>query len=427
VDKPVRGLLGFFWQKQYHDFYEEFGNMPGLADIMTPNYLEPDSQHFPGLVYLNSMDRTDTDKAVFGQVQFDMTDQLELSLGARFFDAETQVKGFFGYGLGFNPNRLPGSSPNDIQPTEPGEPPGGSGTFLPEGQSWSRNGEWRCPSQEDRKDAPCVNADRKSEESDHVLRINLSYKVTDTALLYATWSEGFRPGGINRNPSVPDYVSDFLTNYELGWKSRWADDRLQFNGAVFLEDWDNVQVAFQGLNGITQVENGPQAEIIGTEMQLDWLATENLRLSVAAAYYDSELKSDYVAICSGLPCVKAPVGTKLPVTANFKGNLVARYNFPLGGFEAYTQGALAYEGDRSSSLNVGDNDIVGDIPESTFLDLSFGVEKDKYSIELFVTNATDEDAPLGLTTECDATQCGSQSYGVIARPRTFGIRFSQDF
>ena len=282
-------------------------------------------------------------------------------------------------------------------------------------------------SQEDRKDAPCVNVDRTSKESDHVYRVNLSWKATDTALLYATWSEGFRPGGINRNPTVPDYVSDFLTNYELGWKSRWAGDRLQFNGAVFQEDWDDIQVAFQGLNGITQVENGPKAQIRGTEMQVDWLPTDQLRLSVAAAYYDSELKSDYVALCSGLPCVKAPKGTALPVTAEFKGNIVARYHFPVGGFEAYTQGALAYEGSRSSSLNVGDNDIVGDIPANTFLDLSFGVQKEKYTIELFVANATNEDAPLGLTTECDATQCGSQTYGVQPRPRTFGIRFSQDF
>ena len=68
-----------------------------------------------------------------------------------------------------------------------------------------------------------------------------------------------RPGGINRNPFVGDYVSDFLTNYELGWKTRFADDRLQFNGAVFLEEWDDIQVSFQGANGITQVDNGPQA------------------------------------------------------------------------------------------------------------------------------------------------------------------------
>ena len=308
ADKRVRGLLGVFYQKQYHDFHEEFGIVEGLADVMTMNFLEPDSQRFPGVVYLNSMDRSDYEEAIFGTIQFDITDTFELSLGARQFDVENKVKGFFGFGLGFNPGRVPGSDPDDIQPTEPGEPPGGSGVFLPavdgepQGVGWSRNGEWRCPSQEDRKDAPCVNADRNVTESDSVFRVNLSWKATETSLLYATWSEGFRPGGINRNPAVPDYVSDILTNYELGWKSRWAEDRLQFNGAVFLEEWDNIQVAFQGLNGITQVENGPEAEIMGTEMQLDWLATDNLGgLSTTTQddYYDTELTSDYIALMLG--------------------------------------------------------------------------------------------------------------------------------
>ncbi len=149
------------------------------------------------------MDRTDYDQAVFGQIQFDITDRLELSLGARYFEPETQVKGFFGFGLGFNPGRPPSSdNPNDIQPYEPGDPAvGGSDTYSPIGPGWSRNGEWRCPSQEDRKDAPCLNADRNVTESDSVYRVNLSWKATDTALLYATWSEGYRPGGINRNPS----------------------------------------------------------------------------------------------------------------------------------------------------------------------------------------------------------------------------------
>ena len=55
------------------------------------------------------MDRTDYDEAIFGQIQFDITDTLELSLGARFFDVENKVHGFFGFGLGFNPGRVPGS------------------------------------------------------------------------------------------------------------------------------------------------------------------------------------------------------------------------------------------------------------------------------------------------------------------------------
>ena len=58
---------------------------------------------FPGVVYLNSMDREDTDQAVFATVAFDVTDTLELSLGARYFEPEVTVKGFFGFGLGLNP------------------------------------------------------------------------------------------------------------------------------------------------------------------------------------------------------------------------------------------------------------------------------------------------------------------------------------
>ncbi len=94
--------------------------------------------------------------------------------------------------------------------------------------------------------------------------------------------------------------------------------------------------------------------------------------------------------------LKAPEGTPLPITAEFKGNVIARYMFPLGGFEAHVQGSLAYEGSRSSDLDIDDADVFGEIPSNTFVDLAFGIENEKYAIELFVANATDEDAPLVL-------------------------------
>ena len=176
-------------------------------------------------------------------------------------------------------------------------------------------------------------------------------------LLYATWSEGFRPGGINRNPFVGDYEPDFLTNWELGWKTQWAGNSLQFNGAVFFLEWDDLQRAFPGANGITQVDNAPSAEITGTEVQLLWAVTDNFRLSAAAAYYDTELTSDYFEIQGGVPVVTAPAGTQLPITPDFKGNLIARYDFPLGDFEAHLQGALTYESSRPSELVPAENDV----------------------------------------------------------------------
>ncbi len=440
-DKRVRGLLGAFYQKQYHDFYQEFGKIANLADAMLMNGNVAGTQQFPGVVYLNSMDRTDTDQAIFGNIDFDLNDKLTLSLGARYFEPEVHVKGFFGFGLGFNRAHVPGYGSDNIPGTpddevgEPGDPRnGGEGAYSPAGQGWSANGEWRCASQADRKDAPCQNVDKKISESDSVYRVNLSWKATDAAMLYATWSEGYRPGGINRNPFAGDYIRDILTNYEFGWKTRFADNRVQLNGAIFLEEWDDIQVSFQGGNGITQVANGGKAEVQGIEAQLDWLPTDSLRLGLAVAYYDSELKKDFCDLADTdgdgvLECVnvKAPAGTSLPITPDFKANLIARYSFPAGAFEAYTQGAVSYQTSAPSQLEIADNAVYGDIPSSTFLNLAFGLQKDKYTVELFVANATNEDAPLGVTSECTPQVCGGQTYGVKSRPRTIGIRFSQDF
>jgi outer membrane receptor protein involved in Fe transport len=436
-DKRVRGLLGFFYQKQFHDFYQSFGNLDGLADSMLLNALEPGAQQFPGVVYLNSMDRIDTDQAVFGQIAFDITDRVELSLGARYFEPEVTVKGFFGFPLGFSDahtpgygdDNIPGTADDELDPPEPGDPRnGGEGAFSPDAiDYWSHNGEWRCPSQADREDAPCQNVDKGISESDSVYRVNLSWKATDTAMLYATWSEGYRPGGINRNPFSGEYKSDFLTNTEIGWKTRFADDRLQFNGAVFLEEWDDIQIAFQGGNGIVQVGNGPKAEIKGVEAQIDWLPTDALRISTSLAYYDSELKDDYCVGCNDDGSPWAPAGTPLPVTPDFKANLIARYTYPLGGYDGYVQGAYGYQASRPSIINVTDNELYGDIPSSNFLDLAFGAGNEKYTIELFVSNVTNEDAPIYVASECTPQVCGVLPYGVQPRPRTIGIRFSQDF
>ena len=290
-ENRVRGLLGFFYQKQFHDFEQPFGNLVGLADVMLMNRSEPAGNQYPGIVYLNSMNRTDRDQAIFGEVAFDITDSLEMSIGARYFEPEVTVKGFFGFGIGF---------------TEAG---------------WSGNGENRCASQADFQDAPCLNVDKGISESDYIGRVNLTWSFSDDALAYFTWSEGYRPGGINRNPFAGDYTSDFLTNWELGWKSEFAGNRMQFNGAVFLEDWEDFQVSFQGANGITQVGNGPSAEIIGTEMQLLWLATDNLRLELSAAYYDSELKDDYADFDANgnVTGIQAPTGNPIAYHAGFQG------------------------------------------------------------------------------------------------------------
>jgi iron complex outermembrane recepter protein len=383
-------------------------------------------------VYLNNVDRIDEDQAIFGSVSFDITDQWELTLGARYFEPENSVKGYFGFGLGFSPACEPGICTDDegeligLGEDEPGAVAnGGSGAYSPDGQDWSKNGEWRCASQEDYKDAPCLNVDRRIKESEYIGRVNLTWKPADGYMMYATWSEGYRPGGINRDPTYPDYVSDFLTNWELGWKTAWLDNTLQFNGAVFLQEWDDVQVSFAGDNGITLVNNGPTAEVAGIEMQALWMPLDGLRLSTSVAYYDSELQDVY---CEDSDCESsAPAGSQLPLTPEFKGNLIGRYEFPLAGFDANVQGAVAYESSRPSDIIPDNNEILGDIPSSTVLDLSAGIGRDSWALDLFIGNVTNEDAPTAIGLQCAIGTCGPQTYGIRTQPRTIGLKFSQEF
>ena len=396
AENRLRGLVGFYKARHEHDF-EQHWEVEGLADALLMNADEPNGNRFPDTVYLNSLDRLDKDQAIFGSLSYDITDNVEVTAGIRFFEPEVTVNGFFGFGKGFH-------------------------------GIWSNTGEGQCFTQADYgDDAPCQNVAKGIKESDSVGRFNVTWKIDDDKMVYATWSEGYRPGGINRRPGADNYISDFLTNYEFGWKTQWMDNRLQFNGAVFFQEWDDFQISFVGANAITQVANGPTADVNGLESQFVFAASDNLRISGAFTWLDTELKDEYCPGCNSDGTAWAPVGTALPVSADFKGNLLARYNFDWKNWDAHWQTDISYEGERSSSLNVRENAVRGDVPSNTVLNFSAGIRNDDYAIEAYMSNITDEDAPRYLTSQCATGTCGTQNYGVRVRPRTIGVKFSKEF
>jgi len=413
--KRVRGLIGVFSQKQFHDFEQHWEVEGGVAPIMQMNGGDPD---FADTVYLNSMDRIDRDTAFFGSVSFDITDALELTVGTRFFEPEVHVQGFFGFPIGFQQMwGTDGESQCDADPSRVG---------TPEEDTWDIGATDLFNGQEAFKDKPCLNVDKKQKESDNVSRVNLSWNVSDDNMVYFTWSEGYRPGGIQRRPTLGEYESDFLTNVEVGWKTQWADNRFQFNGAIFTQDWDDIQIGLTGDNAITLVDNGPSASVDGIEVDLLWLATDNLRLSAAASFYDSQLEDDYCCESDDVTPL-APKGTRLPITADVKYNIVARYHFDMGSLDAYLQGVLIHQSDRDSRLARGKNDIEGVLPSYTTLDISGGFGKDDWSVDLFISNATGADETVYHDTECIPSTCAGQIYGVRLRPTTISARFTKDF
>lgn len=401
----LRVVGGLFWEKSVHDIEQRY-KIDGLSDALTvPGW--------PSTIWLTEQVRTDKDEAVFGELSYDLIpDTLTATVGGRYFRADNSLGGFYGFSRGFSPN--------------------------------SSYGEAGCISPTPYRGAPCLDFNKNVKETGSLGKVNLTWNISPTKMIYATRSEGYRPGGINRRGSLPPYKSDYLTNYELGWKTTWMNNRLSFNGSVFQEDWKDFQFSILGANGLTEIRNANQARVRGMETELNWAATYNLQLSGGLAYYDAKLTANYCGYtdATGKPVTdcatpQAPKGSQLPVTPKFKGNLVARYTWDVGENEAYLQGAVVHVGKRRSDLRTLENGLVGDLPAYTTLDLSAGYNWSSFKINVYVNNVFDKRAALYKYTECAEAVCAAhgvvpqypngQVYTVTNQPRTIGVRFTQDF
>jgi len=402
ADNRLRFVGGLFAQRQTHDIQQQY-LITDLADVS-------EVTGWDDTFWLTKQYRVDRDAAVYGELTYDFTDRFTVTGGARYFRSENSLEGFFGFGA---------------------TNPFGSST-----------GEGSCFGTHVFETAPCTNLDKTVKQNDSTFRLNATFHATDDVMFYATWSEGFRPGGVNRRGTFPPYKADFLTNYEIGWKTTWDGNRLRFNGAIYRGDWDDFQFSFLGENGLTNVTNAGKANLQGVEMDVQWAATDALMLYGGIAVQKAELGQDFCKLIDPLTgdpyneagCIAnggieafAPKGTHLPTTPQFKGNFTARYEFPMAGLDAHLQGSVMHNGKAASALLPAENDVLGDSDAYTMVDLSFGLARDKWSAELFIDNVFDESASLYRYVECDVAICGGIVYSVDTRPRMVGLKFSQKF
>jgi iron complex outermembrane receptor protein len=308
--------------------------------------------------------------------------------------------------------------------------------------------------------SPCtnlgtVNSDgtispKRTKDSGVTYRFNATWKIDPDRLVYATWSKGFRPGGINRRATIRPYDTDFLTNYEFGFKTSWADRRFRLNGAFFLQDWKSFQYSFLGLNSFTEIHNGPDARIKGVEMDFGWTPVDGLTLAGSAAYTDAKIRKQLCAFddltftCApdtnpdpdGAPnYVAAPKGTRLPITPRFKINGTARYEVPVGAAKAHIQGVVAHQSSAASDLRTLFINALGQeanpaagtgrLKSYTTFDFAIGADWRLFSAELYIENAFDERAQLSRVIECG--QCFQRPYIVTNTPRTIGLRAGYKF
>jgi hypothetical protein len=196
---------------------------------------------------------------------------------------------------------------------------------------------------------PCVMYNKKAIETGQTHRVTLNWKVDRDHMVYATYSTGYRPGGINRLPQVRPYDADTLSNYEVGVKTSWFKRRLTVNLALFDEEWNKMQIGLTtpGSNGTLSIYNVGSARIRGVEGDAS-LNLGHLVLSGSGSYTDAKTKSDFCNIGSGgnpdcAEGVYIPGGTRLPVQPKFKGNLTARYTLDLGTYRPYVQASANHQ------------------------------------------------------------------------------------
>ncbi len=291
-------------------------------------------------------------------------------------------------------------------------------------------------------------------------RASLSWNVSEDALLYYTWSQGFRAGGFNRAPLVANidsplaigaqatehgrwvsplaFAPDSLTNNELGWKTLWMDRSIQWNGAIYQENWNHVQIDGGAAGIITErvILNGGNYRVRGVETSGVARVTTGLTLEAGAAWNHSELVKQATLLWQdGTPidfsALKIPnpggaLGSPLAGAPPFQGNIRARYEFAFNGYAPFAQIDAVHQSHSLATTNQLPVDLQGNstaynLPPFTTYDGALGVGKDTWLVQVYGENLTDTRAQLYANYW--------QWYKAITvnRPRTIGLRFGYKF
>ncbi len=349
-----------------------------------------------GVIFFNDITRTDTQYALFGEVTYDLIpEKLSVTAGARWHDVSVRMKGsanssFFNFG-GVDVNAFGTNLDTQFD-----------GTQVING----------------------VNVPKGAKEKGVVLKGNISWTPTEDTLVYFTYSEGFRPGLPNRpagagGGAVPAVVrTDDVTNYEIGWKMDLLDNTLRFNGSAFFVKISDLQTTIfdPTVTNLFFSDNAADAEIKGIEGDITWAPEAMPGLIISGAF--SILDATVTELVGASVAIAGP-GEDLAYAPSFQGNLSARYEWDINDeFEAHIQPSLAYSGS-----SFGDIVLINRAEQESYflLGLSFGVRNDRWSVEVYGDNLTDERAQLNNNLIFDRERISTN------RPRTFGLRASFEY
>ena len=464
-DLRVRAIAGAFWEdlRIYDQLNWNYKTLPPCVETQTgapstsvgcltnvgPNPVpSPSSLNNPDPIrgdhvgFFNDVKRGYTQRAFFASLDFDIIPKvLTITAGTRYYHFDNEEKGavvgsFYCY--------------------EAGPPP-----CLNYSQHYTTN----------------IDAEHlKTTYSGFKSRANLTWHFMTDGLLYYTWSQGFRPGAFNRTSGkyipdlqgVPQYISplayesDNLTNNEIGWKTEWLDRRLQWNGAVYQEDWKNAQVTFfqPGLLGnIGFNANGPTYRIRGLETSFVAVLTRGLTAEGGASWVSSELKNSPFLIANNTDLLLNPLsapqygqpilygvdhsgnygkianpygnqGDPASFAPPFQFNALLRYQWVMSSYDWFVQAGVthtAHSFTQSGSQpppsggTFTTNYLRFENPAYTEYDASLGVGKGPWWAKVYGQNLTN----VLTSTFTSNSQFALQE--TILRPRVLGLQFGYKF
>lgn len=466
VEKSWRITAGVFYDDQEVNTVGQFqlgslgieGFRNNSATLVGTEGINSDGGPFgPEISFVNDVQHTIEQIAVFGQLDVDITDKLTASFGARWYEIDDIYRGSTTTVDVTRRIRAFGTlDPAELQAV--GEDPALVDAAIASGQL----------------DVSLLGSDGVLTVDDTIFRFGLDYKLSKDVLLFANYSEGFRPPVTNRVGGgqatsqqgafegfrIPVYsLTDTLDNFEFGMKGDFLDGILRVNATAFYSEITDLQTSRfdpTNISFLVFTDNVGDAEIRGLDADITWLASENLVIDAAFSWLDTELTE----LNPELEGIAPGVGSELPYSADFSGNIRARYFFEVsGGYDGFVAASVSYTGDRLAGM-VADAYVMEDATqliygtgsglsiqreadtfagvnytdsnEQTFAagryvqdsyviaNLSVGVSKDDWKAELYIDNLFDENAVLYIDTQQFTPKV------VTNRPRTIGLRLSYD-
>ncbi len=376
LDGPLNYVVGLYkWDSEYTipmesriGFFDLFGAVP----TEDPLIVVP--------VYNYTHQETDS-IAVFFEADYDINDQITLTIGGRYIDEE--------------------KSSNACQ---------GGGPYP---------------------DCGVMDTDADKSWTKFTPKVAVSYQADEDLLFYVSYSQGYRSGGFNGRwgnefSATRPYKPETVTSIEVGVKSTLLDNRLRVNVAIFDMEYEDKQLdvdipdTLAALGRQTVTDNVAEASFKGIELELNALITQNFSIDLNVGYLDPSY-DDFFADFNGSGAA-ADFTYLEPLRApDLTWTLGLTYEWEAGPGLAYVRASAHHIGEHHTSQL---NSPTTFNKEQTLVDLSMNYEINNTVIALYGKNLTEED---GFTVGYDVFAGAAWSYAMARKPRIWGVSITQSF